>query len=627
MTSIRFAAAGVAVTVLVLALWLGGGADPTEIAGLAQPGTVTVWGLPVLRLLSDVLATVTVGLTVTAAFLLPGDGRTMSATAFRMLRRARWAAALWSLTALALIVFTLSDVLGAPVARLPLPAVASFAWSISQGQALLAQAVLAAAVALLGQVALSRYTAGWAAVIAAVAALPPAFTGHAAGAGNHRIATTSLAMHVLGAVLWAGGLLALLTIRRATALPAALARYSVLALACFVAVAVSGVINGAVRLGGDYLTVYGGLLALKVAALLGLGALGALHRRNALERHAFARLAAGEFVLFGAAFGLAAALSRSPAPIPDDTISDDPIVETIGFPMPAPLSAANLLGDPLPDLLFLTVAAAGIGCYLAGARRLGGRWPVIRTISWTAGMLLLAAVTSLGISRYAYVLFSVHMVQHMLLSMAVPILLVLGAPVTLALRTLGPATREWLLILLHSRVSRALTHPLAALAVYGVSLYGLYFGGLLGWLMRHHVGHLAMLAHFVLAGYLLFWVLIGVDPGRRRVAPPILVLVHFASMVLHAFFGLTVLQSTTLIAPEWYLAVHPPWAAPLLDDQRLGAAIAWAFGEIPAALVMIVLVRQWIRADERDQRRADRNGDAAHRAYNEFLASAATERR
>ncbi|MDP9793675.1 putative copper resistance protein D [Catenuloplanes nepalensis] len=620
-----YAAAGVAVTVLVLALWLGGGADTTEIAGLAQPGPVTVWGLPVLRLLSDALATVTVGLAVTGAFLLPGDGRTMSATAFRMVRRARWTAALWSLTALALIVLTLSDVLGAPVALLPPPAVASFAWSISQGQSLLVQAVLAAAVAVLGQVALSRYTAAWAAVIAVVAVLPPAFTGHAAGAGNHQIATTSLAMHVLGAVLWAGGLIALLTIRRARVLPEAVARYSTLALGCFVAVAVSGVINGAVRLGGDWRTAYGALLAWKVLALIGLGLLGAAHRRAALERHAFARLAAGEFVLFGAAFGLAAALSRSPAPIPDDTISDDPIVETIGFGMPGPISAASLLGDPLPDLLFLTVVAAGIGAYLIGVRRLGARWPVTRTISWTAGLLLLAAVTSLGISRYSYVLFSVHMVQHMLLSMAVPILLVLGAPVTLALRTLGPATREWLLIALHSRAGRMLTHPLVALAIYGVSLYGLYFGGLLGWLMRHHLGHLAMLAHFVLAGSLLFWVLIGVDPGRRRVPPPILVLVHFASMVLHAFFGLTLLQSTTLIAPEWYLAVHPPWAAPLLADQRLGASIAWAFGEIPAALVMIVLVRQWIRADEREQRRIDRNGDEAHEAYNEFLAAAGRE--
>jgi cytochrome c oxidase assembly factor CtaG/putative copper export protein len=573
----------------------------------------------------------------------------VSALAFRMLRRARWAALAWGLTALALIVFTLSDVLGMPVSALPVAAVASFAWSISQGQALLIQAVLAVATAVVCQLALSRSTAAWAAGLALAGVLPPAFTGHAAGAGNHQIAVTSLAMHVLAASLWTGGLIALLTLRRAKALPDVAARYSRLALVCFGAVAASGLINGVVRLGGEWRTAYGALLAGKVLALLALGVVGAIHRTRTLpllraavphttrdgdrvatgtngDRRPFLRLAAGEIVLFGAAFGLAAALSRSPAPIPDDAVSADPIIETIGFPMPGPISAAALLGNPLPDLFFLTIAVAGIGAYLVGVHRLRADWPVTRTIAWVAGMLLLAAVTSLGISRYSYVMFSVHMVQHMLLSMVVPILLVLGAPVTLALRTLRKPTdprvrgpRDWLLIVLHSRVARFVTHPLAALAIYGVSLYGLYLGGVLGTLMRYHLGHLTMLAHFVLAGSLLFWVLIGVDPGRRRVAPPILVLIHFASMVLHAFFGLTLLQSTTLIAPEWYLAVHPPWAAPLLEDQKLGAAIAWAFGELPAAVVMIVLVRQWISADEREQRRVDRNGDAAHARYNEFL--------
>ncbi len=633
-------AGGVASTALVLALLLGGGVDTVEIAGLAQPGPATIWGLPALRLLSDVLATITVGLVVTGAFGVPGDGRRVSALAFRMLRRARWAALAWAGTALALIVLTLSDVLGMPLTALPFAAVVSFAWSISQGQALLIQAVLALAATVLCHLALARSTAAWAAGLALAAVLPPAFTGHAAGAGNHQIAVTSLAMHVLAASLWTGGLIALLTVRRAKALPDIATRYSRLALACFVAVAASGLINGAVRLGGDWQTAYGALLAGKLLALLAIGAIGAVHRTRTLpllhvaasDRRPFLRLAAGEIVLFGAAFGLAAALSRSPAPIPDDVVSADPIIETIGFPMPGPLSAAALLGNPLPDLFFLTIALAGIAAYLIGVRRLGADWPITRTVSFIAGMLLLAAVTSLGISRYSYVMFSVHMVQHMLLSMAVPILLVLGAPVTLALRTLrkpgdprvrGP--RDWLLIALHSRFARCVTHPLAALAIYGVSLYGLYFGGVLGWLMRYHLGHLAMLAHFVLAGSLLFWVLIGVDPGRRRVAPPILVLVHFASMVLHAFFGLTLLQSTSLIAPEWYLAVHPPWAAPLIEDQQLGAAIAWAFGEIPSGLVMIVLVRQWIRADEREQRRVDRNGDEAHERYNEFLAAAASQ--
>jgi putative copper resistance protein D len=255
-------------------------------------------------------------------------------------------------------------------------------------------------------------------------------------------------------------------------------------------------------------------------------------------------------------------------------------------------------------------------------------------------MLILGAVTDLGVARYAYVLFSVHMAQHMVLSMLVPILLVGGAPVTLALRTLrrpGDAdvrgAREWLLIVLHSRVMKVLTHPVVVLCLYVGSLYGLYFSPLLGFLMRYHLGHLAMLTHFVVTGYLLFWVIIGIDPGRRRLPPHVSVLLHFAAMIFHAFFGVILLQSQTVIAPDWYDSVHPPWAASLLADQHLGAGIAWAFGEIPAAVVFAILVLRWIRTDEREQVRIDRAADRAEATgeddelarYNAFLAAAAAQ--
>jgi putative copper resistance protein D len=221
--------------------------------------------------------------------------------------------------------------------------------------------------------------------------------------------------------------------------------------------------------------------------------------------------------------------------------------------------------------------------------------------------------------------------------MLVPILLVGGAPVTLALRAIRRPTdprmrgaREWLLIVLHSRVLRVLTHPIVALGIYVASLYGLYLSGALGVLMRYHLGHLAMLTHFVLAGYLLFWVLVGVDPGRRNLPPPLLVILHFLAMIFHAFFGVILLMSTTVIAPDWYDSVHPSWAPSLLSDQHLGAGIAWAFGEIPAAIVMGILVVRWIRADEREQARLDRAADRAEATgeeddlarYNAFLARA-----
>ena len=189
------------------------------------------------------------------------------------------------------------------------------------------------------------------------------------------------------------------------------------------------------------------------------------------------------------------------------------------------------------------------------------------------------------------------------------------------------------MIATHSRVLRFLTHPAIALAIYLGGLYGVYLSGALGFLMRYHLGHLAMLVHFVVTGYLLFWTIIGIDPGRRQMPPPVLTLVHFAAMAFHAFFGVVLLQSTTIIAADWYEAVHPPWASSLMSDQRLGGGIAWSFGEIPAAIVLGILIMRWIRSDEREQARLDRAADRAEAngeddalaRYNEFLARASAQ--
>ncbi|WP_238006361.1 cytochrome c oxidase assembly protein [Dactylosporangium sp. AC04546] len=644
-------------TVLVVALRWGGGIAGRAIVGLPDPGPVTTWGLPLVRAGLDVAGVLTVGWCVTAAFLLPGgDGQLLGPAAYRMLRRAAWWAAGWVLAALAMLPLTLADLLGVPVTEVTFAGVRSLAWSVAQGRSALVQACVALAVAVACRLVLTRTGAAVVALLACVALVPPALTGHSAGAGNHQLAVTSLAAHILAAALWVGGLAALLTLRRDATLAVAARGYSRLALGCWVAVAVSGAASAAVRLGSFaelWQSRYGWLVLGKAAALLAVGALGAAHRRRTLpalhERRpgAFRRLAAGELLVFAATLGLAVALSRTPTPVPANPVDTDPVTDLLGFAAPAPLSAARVFWPPLLDAFFIAVVALGAAAYVAGVWRLyrgGHRWPVARTAAWLGGMLLLGAFTVGGFARYAYVLFSAHMAQHMVLAMVVPILLVCGAPVTLALRALRPpadpsvrGTRDWLLLVLHSRVLRVLSHPAVALAVYVVSLYALYFSDLLGTLMRYHLGHLGMLVHFVLAGYLFFWVLIGADPGRRAVAPPILVLVHFAGMAFHAFLGVALMQSRTVIAADWYTAVHPSWAGDLLADQHVGAGLAWGFGELPAVAILLLLVVRWIRADEREQRRLDRAADRAEATgeeddlarYNAFLrrAAEATERR
>ncbi|MFG2043618.1 cytochrome c oxidase assembly protein [Dactylosporangium sp. NPDC048998] len=667
------AVAGLLLT-LIVALRFGGAVAGGRIPGLPDPGAWTRWGLPVTRAAVDVFGTLTVGWCVTAAFLLPGSaappgtageagegsggaerhgrGQLVGPAAYRLLRRASWWAGGWALASAVMLPLTLSDLLGVPVGQVSWAGVRSLAWSVAQGQSALTQAVLAAAVALGCRVVLTRTAAGVVAALACAGLVPPALTGHAAGAGDHQLAVTSLAVHIVAAALWAGGLAALLVLRSDRVLGVAAAGYSRLALGCWVAVALSGLANAVVRLGAVeelWHSRYGLLVLGKTAALVSAGILGAVHRARALPAlragrpGAFRRLAAGELLLFAVTFGLAVALSRAPTPVPTDPVQTDPVTDLLGFAAPAPMSAVRVFWPPLVDAFFLAVVAAGIGGYAIGVWRLwrgGHRWPAARTASWLGGMLLLGLFTVGGFARYAYVLFSAHMAQHMVLGMVVPILLVGGAPITLALRTLRPpadpavrGARDWLMLALHSRPARLVSHPLVALALYVVGLYALYFSDLLEVLMRYHLGHLAMLTHFVAAGFLFYWVLIGVDPGRRAVPPPLLVLLHFAGMAFHAFLGLALMQSRTVIAPGWYTAVHPAWADSLMADQHLGAGLAWSFGEIPAAAILLLLVVRWIRADEREQRRLDRAADRAEATgeedelarYNAFLRAAAAE--
>jgi len=231
-------------------------------------------------------------------------------------------------------------------------------------------------------------------------------------------------------------------------------------------------------------------------------------------------------------------------------------------------------------------------------------------------------------------MFSMHMVAHMLLSMLVPILLVLGAPMTLALRALPtagrgepPGPREWLLAALHSRVSRFLTHPIVATVVFVVGFYGLYLGGVFDAAVSNHAAHVLMNVHFLLSGYLFYWVVIGVDPTPRQIPQLGKVAMVFASLPLHAFFGVVLMGMQTVLGETFYRSLGLTWHSDLLGDQRLGGGIAWAAGEIPLVVVMIALLIQWRRSDQRTAKRldraADRDDDAELAAYNAMLAELA----
>jgi len=260
-----------------------------------------------------------------------------------------------------------------------------------------------------------------------------------------------------------------------------------------------------------------------------------------------------------------------------------------------------------------------VALYIKGVMVLtkrGDKWPVGRTISFAIGISAADFATSGGLGLYAPFSFSWHMVAHMTLGMIAPIAIVLGAPITLALRTLPQGrnseergVRGTLLSVLHSRYSSIIVNPVGALIIFDGSLFLLYFTSLFGKLMSTHAGHLFMNLHFLIAGFLFFHVIIGIDPNPKR--PPFLVRIVtlLAAMSIHAFFSIALMSSSTLIDSGYFASLQTPWVGDLLTDQNKGGAIGWAMGEIPILIALIVTFIMWTRDDARETRRIDRSAE------------------
>jgi putative copper resistance protein D len=278
-----------------------------------------------------------------------------------------------------------------------------------------------------------------------------------------------------------------------------------------------------------------------------------------------------------------------------------------------PFSPVTLFTHVAPfSMSALLVVLAG-GLYVWGIvrmRRRGDAWPVGRTAVFLIGLALIAAVTVSGLEVYDTTLLSVHMVQHMVLSMLAPIFLALGAPVTLALRTLPHGPRAALLAVLHSRTAKVLTFPLVTFTLFITSPFVLYFSGLYRLSLEYPTVHGLVHLHLIAVGCLFFWPLIGLDPLPGKMPYPLRALLMFLSTPFHTVLGLTVMQSSTLLGGDWYPSLHLDWVNPY-DDQQLAGGILWAGGEFVAVAMLGALVYQWIRESEREARRVDRALDRA----------------
>lgn len=252
------------------------------------------------------------------------------------------------------------------------------------------------------------------------------------------------------------------------------------------------------------------------------------------------------------------------------------------------------------------------GIYLLGVQRLrrrGDTWSGWRILLWFTGLAAIFVATSSAVGVYDTTLFSVHAVQHLLLQIAAPVPLGFAAPVTLALRALPLRGRKTLLRVLHHRVTRVLTHPLVVFAAFVVSPFAIYYTSIFETTLRvewvHNLSHI----HFILVGCLLYWTIIGVDPLPHRLPHLARLAMVLALGPMHVILGIPIMLSDTLLAGDFYLEPARTWGPPALEDQAVGGALLWIFGDAVSVLFLPGLLTRWARADDREARRTDRKLD------------------
>ena len=629
------------VAVVVTVVVLGG--EPYRALDRGVPGIATSMTSAVLHLVVAVAASVCVGALFYGAFIRTrlGSGR-LSADSVTDLRAVRWSSIVWASAAVALVPVDAADANGQPLSKLLTPGALPYLVQASYLPAAWIVVALLAGFVFVVSVFASTWQWLVGLLVPSIAALlAPLLVTQVLVGPNHDFGSDATILGAPAEAIWFGAtfMMALRVRFGPRPSPVALARFRLVWVGCWLLVSASAVVVMMFELAGSapWESRTGILMLVQFALLvvLALCALPSLLAWRTPESPALlVRTAPLTVALFAMAAYIGVDVMRSRIPPPQYFVPTSIMQLFFGYNANATPTPFVLAFDWRPNILFLVMAATACCAYLFGVvrlRRRGDAWPVGRTVAWLAGWVVIGLTTSSGIGRYSNASFSMHMVLHMCLNMIGPLLLVLGGAVTLALRatTAHPQRRyagphEWVAGLLNWNVSRALYNPLFVFIRFVGSYYLLYLTGLFAQALRYHWAHQVMNVEFLVVGYMFYGLVIGVDHTPRPLPHIGKLGLVLAAMPFHAFFGVVVMMSSTVIAKEFYQYIDAPWMHDLHADQYLGGGIAWAGGEIPLLFVVIVLVTQWARQDERQARRTDRTLDTglddSFSAYNEMLS-------
>ncbi|MDO5498093.1 MAG: cytochrome c oxidase assembly protein, partial [Propionibacteriaceae bacterium] len=574
----------------------------------------------------------TFGLLLAGTFYSTGIRRhhDLSETGRRLVGRAGTAAAIWFACSLMMVPLTAAENNGVTLAS-ALQAIVPFVAATQPAQAWLVPALIALIIAI-GARRMQRAGAAMTLlVIGLIWQLAPVVTGNVSVGADHDFGTDAAIWATMaGAVAIASALAALITVESDQDRTRG-GRYGwTMAIAATVVVA-GQLVVGWYELAGTHplATGYG------LATVIVIAGWAMLAVRNWIGLRTGTRTRTGlamDLSVGVILVGFQTVMAHMAPPrflVPQGSAQ----INFLGYEVNTPPTLASIILPGRPNVLIVTIAVAAIVLYLAGHIILARRqihWPIGRTIAWLCAFLLLLWVGSAGLWAYSGATFSYHMLAHMTVNMIVPVLAVLGTPITLALRVLPTqpeshptSARDLLNALVSWTPLEYLLHPIVVGLNFVGTAYVVYFSGLFEYLMRYHWGHQLMTIHFIVSGMLFFGLLIGADRNPRELPHVAKLGFLFAAMPFHAFFAVILLSSDFVVGSNFYRGLDVVWMTDLVADQKLGGQYTWALGEIPMLVVVIALVAQWFAQDSRDAKRQDRAMDEglddAHEAYNEML--------
>ena len=583
--------------VLVGALVIGGGAPQQAPAGLPDPGSLTGWGLPIVRLVTQAGLIAALGWVLLATALLPGSAEQARRRAFRL---AAIGAVVGAMAGVGQAILARSEVLAVSAVAAAGPrGLSGYLVTDRQGRAMFAQVLLAGWVALLARRSArgptTGRTIGWVALLAAaLALLPPVLAGHSVAVGAPGLSGTMISAHVLAVAAWVGGLLALGWAMRVQidGAQVAIRRYGPLATGCLLLVAVTGLGSATIRADGPggLLTGYGALLLAKLLLFVVIAEVGRRQRASVRGAAGLLRLVLPELTLMATAVAVGVALTRTPLP-PRQFVPPVDGADLLGYPPPLQATVPRLLTGLLldgPALAAIVVLAVGYLLAVLAVRRRGLRWPVGASLAWAAGLLLLAWATVGGLGVYARVSLPAQVAAHLLIATAVPILLLRGAPRALV-STLAPDRTAGAGL---ARAWQVLSAPEVALTWFALAVFGWYLPAVFSAVMLRPWGYWLIMVTGLSAGLLLFArVVPPVGPRSvvvERIRGRVVLLGGALGMIAAASLALS--WSRLLVGEAYYRQLTVPYFRVLPDEQRLAGTWIWVAGGVPVLLLAAALI-------------------------------------